>query len=51
VLADAIGIRTVLIADGLLLAGFFTWMRSSRRLRRLDTDEALRHVAAVPITP
>jgi MFS family permease len=51
VLADAIGIRTVLIADGLLLAAFFTWMRASRRLRTLDTDEALRHVAAAPITP
>jgi hypothetical protein len=51
VLAGAFGIRTVLIADGLLLAAFFAWMRTSRRLRTLDTDEALRHVAAVPITP
>jgi MFS family permease len=51
VLADAIGIRTVLVADGVLLAAFFAWMRTSRRLRTLDTDEALRHVAAAPITP
>ena len=51
VLADAIGIRTVLIIDGVLLGAFFTWMRTSRRLRTLDTDEALRHVAAAPITP
>ena len=46
VLADAVGIRPVLVVDGVLLAGFFAWIRASRRARRLDSDEALRHVGA-----
>ena len=46
VLADAVGIRPVLVVDGVLLAGFFVWIRASRRARRLDSDEALRHVGA-----
>ena len=46
VLADAIGIRWVLVVDGVLLACFFVWIRLTRRTRRLDSDEALRHVDA-----
>jgi MFS family permease len=46
VLADAVGIRPVLVVDGVLLAGFFAWIRASRRARRLDSDEALRHVGS-----
>jgi MFS family permease len=52
-LADAVGIRTVLVVDGLLLAAFFVWIRTTQRVRLLDSDEALRHVevsAAMPPT-
>jgi hypothetical protein len=52
VLADAIGIRTVLVIDGALLAVFFVWIRVTARTRLLDSDEALRHVeAGATVTP
>jgi MFS family permease len=52
VLADAVGIRAVLVADGILLLAFFAYVRVSRRLRTLDTDEALRNVVTpTPIAP
>jgi MFS family permease len=51
-IADAVGIRTVLVVDGVLLAAYFTWIRVSGRVRLLDSDEALRHVdATATITP
>jgi MFS family permease len=51
-LADAIGIRTVLVIDGALLAVFFVWIRVTARTRLLDSDEALRHVeAGATVTP
>jgi MFS family permease len=52
VLADAIGIRPVLVIDGVLLASFFAWLRLTHRAGRLDRDEALRHVGdATALTP
>jgi MFS family permease len=53
VLADAIGIRLVLVVDGVLLAAFFAWLRLTRRADRLDSDEALHHVdaSAAALTP
>jgi MFS family permease len=51
-IADAVGIRTVLVVDGVLLAAYFTWIRVSGRVRLLDSDEALQHVdATTTITP
>jgi MFS family permease len=51
-IADAIGIRTVLVVDGVLLAAYFAWIRVTGRVRLLDSDEALRHVdATATITP
>jgi MFS family permease len=43
VLADAVGVRAVLVADGLLLAAFFTWLQARDRLGVLD-----HHAPGVP---
>lgn len=40
VLADALGVRAVLVADGLLLAAFFAWLVAGRRVRALDAFAA-----------
>lgn len=56
VLADAVGVRTVLVLDGLLLAAFFTWLAARRGLHPLDAvpaGTALDHepLAVGPVDP
>ena len=51
VLADAIGIRLVLVIDGVLLAAFLAWSGATRRLRRLDTEEATANLNVGPVDP
>ncbi|MFO7590066.1 MAG: MFS transporter, partial [Acidimicrobiia bacterium] len=49
--ADAVGIRSVLIVDGLLLLAFFAWTARSGRLRHLDTEEATANLNVGPVDP
>jgi MFS family permease len=51
VLADAIGIRSVLVIDGLLLAVFLVWSIATHRLRHLDTAEATANLNVGPVDP
>lgn len=51
VLADAIGIRWVLVIDGLLLVLFLAWSGATRRLRHLDTAEATANLNVGPVDP
>jgi MFS family permease len=51
VLADAIGIRLVLVIDGALLGVFLAWSGLTHRLRHLDTEEATAHLNVGPVDP
>ncbi len=51
VLADAIGIRVVLVVDGVLLGLFLAWSRAKHLLRRLDTEEATANLNVGPVDP
>jgi len=51
VLADAIGIRWVLVTDGVLLVGFLAWSGATHRLRHLDTAEATANLNVGPVDP
>jgi hypothetical protein len=51
ILADAIGIRVVLVIDGVLLGLFLAWSRAKRLLRRLDTEEATANLNVGPVDP
>ncbi len=51
ILADAIGIRVVLVIDGVLLGLFLAWARAKSLLRRLDTEEATTNLNVGPVDP
>ncbi len=51
VAADTIGIRAVLIVDGIVLLLFFAWTARTGRLRHLDTEEATANLMVGPVDP